>query len=51
MMSLPEERDYLGVEELRKRYELIYDAPLNPCEYGFISLSELLKSLPYLLQV
>ncbi|XP_056607322.1 meiosis regulator and mRNA stability factor 1 isoform X2 [Triplophysa dalaica] len=51
MMSLPEERDYLGVEELSKRYELIYDAPLNPCEYGFISLSELLKSLPYLLQL
>ncbi|XP_057194060.1 meiosis regulator and mRNA stability factor 1 isoform X1 [Triplophysa rosa] len=51
MMSLPEERDYLGVEELRKRYELIYDAPLNPSEYGFISLGELLKSLPYLLQL
>ncbi len=51
MMSLPEERDQLGVEELRKRYELSYGAPLNPCEYGFISLPELLKSLPYLLQV
>ncbi|XP_065150041.1 meiosis regulator and mRNA stability factor 1 isoform X1 [Paramisgurnus dabryanus] len=51
MMSLPEDCDYLRVEELRKRYELIYDTPLNPCEYGFISLSELLKSLPYLLQL
>uniref|UniRef100_A0A673MG66 Meiosis regulator and mRNA stability factor 1 n=1 Tax=Sinocyclocheilus rhinocerous TaxID=307959 RepID=A0A673MG66_9TELE len=51
MMSLPEDRDHLAVEELRKRYELSYGAPLNPCEYGFISLSELLKSLPYLLQV
>lgn len=51
MMSLPEDRDHLGVEELRKQYELSYGAPLNPCEYGFISLSELLKSLPYLLQV
>nr|XP_055068273.1 meiosis regulator and mRNA stability factor 1 isoform X3 [Misgurnus anguillicaudatus] len=51
MMSLPEDCNYLGVEELRKRYELIYDAPLNPCEYGFISLGELLKSLPYLLQL
>lgn len=51
MMSLPEDHDHLGVEELRKRYEIIYDVPLNPCEYGFISLSELLKSLPYLLQV
>uniref|UniRef100_A0A671Q165 Meiosis regulator and mRNA stability factor 1 n=1 Tax=Sinocyclocheilus anshuiensis TaxID=1608454 RepID=A0A671Q165_9TELE len=51
MMSLPEDRDHLAVEELRKRYELSYGTPLNPCEYGFISLSELLKSLPYLLQV
>lgn len=51
MMSLPEDRDHVGVEELRKQYELAYSAPLNPCEYGFISLTELLKSLPYLLQV
>ncbi|XP_050967650.1 meiosis regulator and mRNA stability factor 1 isoform X1 [Labeo rohita] len=51
MMSLPEDRDHLGVEELRKQYELTYAAPLNPCEYGFISLTELLKSLPYLLQL
>ncbi len=51
MMSLPEERDQLGVEELRQRYDLSYSVPLNPCEYGFISLPELLKSLPYLLQV
>ncbi|ROL55038.1 Meiosis regulator and mRNA stability factor 1 [Anabarilius grahami] len=51
MMSLPEDRDHLGVEELRKQYELAYSAPLNPCEYGFISLTELLKSLPYLLQL
>ncbi|KAK2888701.1 hypothetical protein Q8A67_014076 [Cirrhinus molitorella] len=51
MMSLPEGRDHLGVEELREQYELSYAAPLNPCEYGFISLTELLKSLPYLLQL
>ncbi|XP_067228877.1 meiosis regulator and mRNA stability factor 1 isoform X4 [Chanodichthys erythropterus] len=51
MMSLPEDRDHVGVEELRKQYELAYSAPLNPCEYGFISLTELLKSLPYLLQL
>ncbi|XP_043086800.1 meiosis regulator and mRNA stability factor 1 isoform X2 [Puntigrus tetrazona] len=51
MMSLPEDCDQLAVEDLRKRYELSYSAPLNPCEYGFISLPELLKSLPYLLQL
>ncbi|XP_048056062.1 meiosis regulator and mRNA stability factor 1 isoform X3 [Megalobrama amblycephala] len=51
MMSLPGDRDHLGVEELRKQYEIVYSTPLNPCEYGFISLTELLKSLPYLLQL
>ncbi|XP_067314926.1 meiosis regulator and mRNA stability factor 1 isoform X2 [Pseudorasbora parva] len=51
MMSLPEDRDHLAVEELRKQYELAYSTPLNPCEYGFVSLTELLKSLPYLLQL
>lgn len=51
MMSLPEDRDHLGVEELRQQYEFAYSTPLNPCEYGFISLTELLKSLPYLLQL
>nr|XP_021332636.1 meiosis arrest female protein 1 isoform X1 [Danio rerio] len=51
MMSLPEERSDVCVEELRCQYELSYGAPLNPCEYGFISLAELLKSLPYLLQL
>ncbi|XP_077101697.1 meiosis regulator and mRNA stability factor 1 isoform X3 [Siphateles boraxobius] len=51
MMSLPEDREHLGVEELRQQYEFTYSTPLNPCEYGFISLTELLKSLPYLLQL
>lgn len=51
MMSLPEERGNVCVEELQCQYELSYGAPLNPCEYGFISLVELLKSLPYLLQL
>ncbi|XP_072539563.1 meiosis regulator and mRNA stability factor 1 isoform X2 [Salminus brasiliensis] len=51
MMSLPDEHNWLGVEALRRQYELMYDAPLNPCEYGFVSLSELLKSLPYLVEL
>lgn len=41
----------LGVDLLSERYLTAYGAPLNPCEYGFLSLSELLKSLPYLVEV
>ncbi|KAM8878375.1 meiosis regulator and mRNA stability factor 1 isoform 1-T2 [Spinachia spinachia] len=41
----------LGVEELSQHYLIVYGAPLNPCEYGFLSLSELLKSLPYLVEL
>lgn len=41
----------LQVEVLSERYHFVHGAPLNPCEYGFLSLSELLKSLPYLVEV
>ncbi|XP_035390582.1 meiosis regulator and mRNA stability factor 1 isoform X2 [Electrophorus electricus] len=51
MMSLPNDHNWLLVETLRRQYESMYDTPLNPCEYGFVSLSELLKSLPYLVEL
>ncbi|XP_060774884.1 meiosis regulator and mRNA stability factor 1 isoform X2 [Neoarius graeffei] len=51
MMSLPHEHNWLGVEALQKQYESMYDQQLNPCEYGFVSLTELLKSLPYLVEL
>uniref|UniRef100_A0A3P9BU63 Meiosis regulator and mRNA stability factor 1 n=1 Tax=Maylandia zebra TaxID=106582 RepID=A0A3P9BU63_9CICH len=41
----------LKVEELSQYYLSIHGVALNPCEYGFLSLSELLKSLPYLVEV
>lgn len=41
----------MKVEELSQRYQAVHGALLNPCEYGFLSLSELLKSLPNLMQV
>ncbi|XP_056136133.1 meiosis regulator and mRNA stability factor 1 isoform X2 [Lampris incognitus] len=41
----------LKVEDLSQHYMAFHGAPLNPCEYGFMSLSELLKSLPYLVEV
>ncbi|XP_023560435.1 meiosis regulator and mRNA stability factor 1 isoform X3 [Octodon degus] len=42
---------YLSVDELKRRYETTHSSPLNPCEYGFMTLTELLKSLPYLVEV
>ncbi|XP_039334040.2 meiosis regulator and mRNA stability factor 1 isoform X2 [Saimiri boliviensis] len=42
---------HLSVEELKRHYESTHNTPLNPCEYGFMSLTELLKSLPYLVEV
>lgn len=41
----------LRVDLLSERYFSVHGAPLNPCEYGFLSLGELLKSLPYLVEV
>ncbi|KAM4603835.1 meiosis regulator and mRNA stability factor 1 [Polymixia lowei] len=53
LMSQEEELSTKGlkVEELSQRYLAVHGAPLNPCEYGFLSLSELLKSLPYLVEL
>nr|XP_012645677.1 meiosis arrest female protein 1 isoform X6 [Microcebus murinus] len=42
---------YLSVDELKRHYETTHSTPLNPCEYGFMTLTELLKSLPYLVEV
>ncbi|KAM6054582.1 meiosis regulator and mRNA stability factor 1 isoform 2-T2 [Chlamydotis macqueenii] len=42
---------FLSVEQLKQHYETIYSTCLNPCEYGFMTLTELLKSLPYLVEV
>ncbi|KAM4583778.1 meiosis regulator and mRNA stability factor 1 isoform 2-T2 [Odontesthes bonariensis] len=41
----------MKVEELSQRYLTAQGNLLNPCEYGFLSLSELLKSLPYLVEL
>lgn len=53
LMSQVEEQvtNGLRVEALSEHYLTVYGAPLNPCEYGFLSLSELLKSLPYLVEL
>ncbi|KAM5152310.1 meiosis regulator and mRNA stability factor 1 isoform 2-T2 [Mantella aurantiaca] len=41
----------LTVGQLCHIYESFQGIPLNPCEYGFVSLTDLLKSLPYLVEV
>ncbi|KAM4698321.1 meiosis regulator and mRNA stability factor 1 isoform 2-T2 [Rhinophrynus dorsalis] len=46
-----DESSSLTVEQLRQIYENVHGIPLNPCEYGFVSLTELLKSLPYFVEV
>ncbi|KAG9477066.1 hypothetical protein GDO78_002453 [Eleutherodactylus coqui] len=46
-----DELSLLTVNQLQQIYESVHGVPLNPCEYGFVSLSELLKSLPYLVEV
>lgn len=53
LMSQEDEEvnDGLRVDVLSDHYHLVYGTPLNPCEYGFLSLSELIKSLPYLVEV
>ncbi|XP_073329433.1 meiosis regulator and mRNA stability factor 1 isoform X3 [Pagrus major] len=53
LMSQVEEQVTKGlrVDALSEHYLTVYGAPLNPCEYGFLSLSELLKSLPYLVEL
>lgn len=53
LMSQEEEHVAYGlkVELLSQHYLAVHGFPLNPCEYGFLSLSELLKSLPYLVEL
>ncbi|MGH0124221.1 UNVERIFIED_CONTAM: hypothetical protein FKN15_024650 [Acipenser sinensis] len=50
-MSLDNSSNHLCVDQLLTLYEAVHGPSLNPCEYGFVSLSELLKSLPYLVEV
>ncbi|KAM9857177.1 meiosis regulator and mRNA stability factor 1 [Aulostomus maculatus] len=41
----------MKMEELSQHYLTHHRTLLNPCEYGFLSLSELFKSLPYLVEL
>ncbi|XP_072416257.1 meiosis regulator and mRNA stability factor 1 isoform X3 [Chiloscyllium punctatum] len=50
LMSL-DDVSCLPVDDLKKHFDATYGSPLVPSEYGFMSLTELLKSLPYLVEV
>ncbi|XP_043568065.1 meiosis regulator and mRNA stability factor 1 isoform X1 [Chiloscyllium plagiosum] len=50
LMSL-DDVSCLSVDDLKKHFDTTYGSPLVPSEYGFMSLTELLKSLPYLVEV
>uniref|UniRef100_A0A8D0BI04 Meiosis regulator and mRNA stability factor 1 n=1 Tax=Salvator merianae TaxID=96440 RepID=A0A8D0BI04_SALMN len=50
LMSL-DETSFICVEDLKKRYETAHGVSLNPCEYGFMTLTELLISVPYFMEV
>ncbi|XP_051789959.1 meiosis regulator and mRNA stability factor 1 isoform X3 [Erpetoichthys calabaricus] len=51
LMSHTSPSSSLSLNQLIAQYEFTYGSPLNPCEYGFVSLGELLKSLPNLVEV
>ncbi|KAJ6657542.1 hypothetical protein lerEdw1_002255 [Lerista edwardsae] len=45
------ETSFISVDELKNHYEATQNVPLNPCEYGFMTLTELLMSVPYFIEV
>ncbi|XP_032896172.1 meiosis regulator and mRNA stability factor 1 isoform X2 [Amblyraja radiata] len=50
LMSL-DDTSQLTIDELKKHFDSTYGSPLVPSEYGFVSMAELLKSVPYLVEV
>ncbi|XP_062999466.1 meiosis regulator and mRNA stability factor 1 isoform X2 [Elgaria multicarinata webbii] len=50
LMTL-DETTFISVEELKRHYESTQGSPLNPCEYGFITFTDLLMSVPYFIEV
>ncbi|XP_062820374.1 meiosis regulator and mRNA stability factor 1 isoform X1 [Anolis carolinensis] len=50
LMTL-DDTTFISVEELKRRYENTQGSPLNPCEYGFMTFTDLLMSVPYFIEV
>uniref|UniRef100_A0ABM5EZV2 Meiosis regulator and mRNA stability factor 1 n=1 Tax=Pogona vitticeps TaxID=103695 RepID=A0ABM5EZV2_9SAUR len=50
LMTLDEDTG-ISVDELKRHYETTHGAPLNPCEYGFMTFTDLLMNVPYFIEV
>nr|XP_056722224.1 meiosis regulator and mRNA stability factor 1 [Euleptes europaea] len=50
LMTL-DEAPFISVDQLKGRYETTQNTTLNPCEYGFMTFTELLMSMPYFVEV
>ncbi|XP_053131872.1 meiosis regulator and mRNA stability factor 1 isoform X2 [Hemicordylus capensis] len=50
LMTL-DESSFISVDELKRHYEAAQKALLNPCEYGFMTFTDLLMSVPYFIEV
>ncbi|XP_054849047.1 meiosis regulator and mRNA stability factor 1 [Eublepharis macularius] len=46
-----DETSSISVEHLKRHYETTHNIPLNPCEYGFMTFTDLLMSVPYFVEV
>ncbi|XP_060116907.1 meiosis regulator and mRNA stability factor 1 isoform X1 [Heteronotia binoei] len=50
LMTL-DETSLVSVDQLKKHYEITQNVTLNPCEYGFMTFTDLLMSMPYFVEV
>lgn len=51
LLMTMDETSFVSVDELKNQYETTQNVPLNPCEYGFMTLTDLLMSVPYFIEV
>ncbi|KAL8175566.1 UNVERIFIED_CONTAM: Meiosis regulator and mRNA stability factor 1 [Gekko kuhli] len=49
LMTL-DETSFVSVDQLKKHYETTQNITLNPCEYGFMTFTDLLMSMPYFVE-
>ncbi|XP_015265164.1 PREDICTED: meiosis arrest female protein 1 [Gekko japonicus] len=50
LMTL-DETSFVSVDQLKEHYETTQNISLNPCEYGFMTFTDLLMSMPYFVEV
>uniref|UniRef100_A0ACB8FL76 Meiosis regulator and mRNA stability factor 1 n=2 Tax=Sphaerodactylus townsendi TaxID=933632 RepID=A0ACB8FL76_9SAUR len=50
LMTL-DESSCISADQLKRHYETTQSTTLNPCEYGFMTFTDLLMSMPYFVEV